>query len=103
MVAKIIALYKSPSDAEVFDEKFYDEHLPLAQQLPGLQLLEVSKVKSAPHGEAAYYLMEELYFDNLESCKSALSSAEGKAVEEHLKSFTGTEVTLMYAEVADKK
>ena len=102
MVAKLIALYKQPADAQAFDDKYFNEHIPLAQKMPGLQLIEISKVSGAPMGEPAYYLMAELYFDNIEAVKAGLSSPEGKAAGKNIMSFAGDLVTMMYAEVADK-
>lgn len=103
MVAKVIALYKHPADQKDFDEKYFNEHIPLAQKIPGLQLIEISKTNGAPSGDAAYYLMAELYFDDMDSCKAGMSSAEGKASSQNLMSFAKDIVTMMYAEVTDKK
>ncbi|MBX9569974.1 MAG: EthD family reductase [Candidatus Obscuribacterales bacterium] len=101
MTAKLIALYKPPADAKDFDSKYFDEHIPLAQKIPGLQLIEISKVTGAPTGDAPYYLMTELYFDNMEAVKAGLDSPEGRTAGKNLLSFAGDLVTMMYAEVAD--
>jgi len=102
MVAKLIALYKNPKDQKEFDAKFYNEQIPLVQKMPGLQLIECSQVNGAPEGEAAFYLMTEFYFDNMEAVKAGLASPEGQAARENLMSFAGDLVTLMFAEVTDK-
>lgn len=102
MVAKMIALYKQPADPAVFDDKYFNEHIPLAQKMPGLQLIEISRVSGAPMGEPAYYLMAELYFDSMDSVKAAMSSPEGKAAGKNIMSFAGDLVTMMFAEVRDK-
>lgn len=98
----MIALYKQPADSKEFDDKYYNEHLPLAQKMPGLQLIEISKVTGAPMGDPAYYLMAELYFDSIDAVKEAMKSPEGKAAGKNLMSFAGELVTMMYAEVSDK-
>lgn len=103
MVAKIIALYKQPPDAKAFDNKYYDEHIPLAQKIPGLQLIEISKVNGAPAGDPAYYMMAELYFDNLDAVKTGMASPEGLAARKNIESFAGGLVTMMFAEVQDQK
>lgn len=102
MVAKMIALYKQPADPKAFEEKYFNEHLPLAQKMPGLQLIEISKVSGAPMGEPAYYLMAELYFENMDAVKAGISSPEGKAAGKNIMSFAGDLVTMMFAEVKDK-
>lgn len=102
MVAKLIALYKKPSDVKSFDEMYFNEHMDVARKIPGLQLIEVSRVVGAPNGEPAFYLMTELYFENLEAVKAGMESAEGKEAVEHVMSFAGELVSTMYAEVAEK-
>lgn len=102
MVAKVIALYKHPADKKNFDQKYFDEHVPMAKEIPGLQLIEISKTNGAPSGDAAYYLMAELYFDDMDAVKAGMNSPEGKAVRKDLDSFAKDLVTLMYAEVTDK-
>lgn len=102
MVAKVIALYKKPQDLAAFENQYFNEHIPLAQQMPGLQLIEISKVTGAPTGEAAYHMMVELYFENLDAAHAAMKSPEGKAAGKNIMSFAGDLVSLMYAEVRDK-
>lgn len=101
MTAKLIALYKPPTNAKEFDSKYFDEHIPLVQKIPGLQLIEISKVKGAPSGDAAYHLMAELYFDNLDAVKAGLASPEGREATNNIMSFAGDLVTMMFAEVSD--
>lgn len=103
MVAKLIALYKKPADPAEFDKKYFGEHIPLAEKMPGLQLIELSKVNGAPMGEAPYYLMAELYFDNMDAVKNALSSPEGRAAGKNIMSFAGDLVSMMFAEVDGKE
>ncbi len=102
MVAKLIALYKNPKDPKAFDAKFHNDYIPLVQKVPGLQLIELSQVNGAPSGEAAFYLMTEFYFDNMEAVKAGLASPEGQAARDKLMSFAGDLVTLLFAEVNDK-
>ncbi len=99
MVAKLIALYKQPPDTTTFDQKYFGEHIPLAEKIPGIQLVEVSRVEGAPGGEPAYYLMAEFYFDNMEALQNGLRSTEGKAAGKSIMSFAGELVTMMFAEV----
>lgn len=102
MVAKLIALYKQPADPQAFDDKYFNEHIPLARQIPGLDLIEISKIDGAPAGEPSYYMMAELYFDDMEAVKAGMRSPEGKAAGKNIMSFAGDLVTMMFAEVADK-
>lgn len=102
MVAKVIALYKRPKDTAAFEDKYFNEHMPIAQKIPGLQLIEISRVCGAPEGEADYHMMVELYFDNMDAVKAGMESHEGKAARKHAESFAGDLLTLMFAEVGEK-
>lgn len=98
MVAKLIVLYNQPEDPKAFDEAYFGEHVLLAEKIPGLQLIEVSRVQGSPTGSPAYYMMAELYFEDLDAVKHGMESAEGKEAVQHVKSFAG-EPTMMFAEV----
>ncbi len=101
MVAKLIALYKQPAEPQAFDKTYFEQHIPLVKQIPGLQLVEVSKITGAPDAPPQFYLMAELYFDNMDAVKAGLESPEGKAAHEHAISFAGDLVTLLFAEVPE--
>ncbi|MBX9686532.1 MAG: EthD family reductase [Candidatus Obscuribacterales bacterium] len=103
MVAKIIALYKQPADPKAFDAKYFNEHVPIAKEIPGLQLLEISRVLGAPDGKPEYHLMVELYFESIDAAKAGLESPEGEAARKHAQSFAGDLLSLMFAEVDSKE
>jgi uncharacterized protein (TIGR02118 family) len=71
------------------------------KKIPGLRKLEVARITGAPIGEAEYYLVAEMYFDNQDAMQKSLSSPEGKATARDLASFAGTTVTMFYAEVQE--
>jgi uncharacterized protein (TIGR02118 family) len=102
MVAKMIALYKHPANQQAFNDKFYNEHIPLAHKMPGLQLVEISKACGAPVGVPAFYLMTEFYFNDMEAVKAGISSPEGQATLNNITSFAGELVHLLFAEVHEK-
>ncbi|HEX6988442.1 MAG TPA: EthD family reductase [Bacillota bacterium] len=98
-MVKLVALYRRPDDPAEFDRRYFNEHLPLANRMPGLRRVEVSRVVGAPAGEPAYYLMAELYFDDRAALDAAMTSAEGRAAAENLMSFAGQLVRFLIAEV----
>jgi len=101
-MVKLIALYKKPENTEEFDKRYFEGHVPLANQMPGLRRCEVSRVLGAPQGESEYYLMAELYFDDMDALKAAMSSPEGKAAAKDVMSFAKDIVQMMFAEVEEK-
>ena len=101
-MVKLIALYKKPENTEEFDKRYFEGHVPLANKMPGLRRVEVSRVVGAPAGEADYYLMAELYFDDMDALKAAMTSPEGKAAAKDVMTFAKDIVSMMFAEVEEK-
>ena len=80
-MVKLVALYKKPADVDAFEKHYTEIHAPLAQKMPGLRKLEVSRFTGSPGGEPKFYLMAEMYFDDKGAMFAALSSDEGKEVD----------------------
>jgi len=97
-MVKLIALYEKPADVEAFEEHYANVHLPLVEKIPDLRKTEVSRITAAPRGEAPYYLMYEMYFDDMEAYNRAMASEENKAAGKDLMSFARDIVTLMIAD-----
>lgn len=95
---KLIALYKRPADVEAFEQHYADVHLPLIEKIPGLRKTELSRITGAPRGEAPYYLMYEMYFDDMDAYNRAMMSDENKAAGKDLMSFAREIVTMMIAD-----
>jgi uncharacterized protein (TIGR02118 family) len=100
-MAKLIALYKHPENKEEFDHHYFNVHGPLTAKIPGLREMKVTKMTGSPMGgEAKYYLMCEMIYDDLESLQQGVRSPEGKASGKDLMGFAGNLVTLMIGEDA---
>ena len=97
---KMVALFKSPDAVEEFDRHYDEVHSPLMQKVPGLVRMEVTRNLQAFRGEAPYYLMAEMYFEDKESFDAAMASEENRAAGKDLMSFARELVTLLYGEVA---
>lgn len=97
--AKLVVLYSQPADPVTFDKAYFETHLPLARQMPGLHKVEVYRfTKNMMGGELPYYMMAELVFADMDSLKAALKSPEGKAAGENLMGFARDYVTMLGAE-----
>lgn len=86
-MVKLIAMYKTPSDAEAFDKHYNEVHMPLVAKIPGLIKSEVSKLKVLPGTETNFYMMTEMYYENMDSFNAAMGSPEGKASARDLMNF----------------
>ncbi len=95
---KLIALYKKPADVEAFEQHYANVHLKLVEKIPGIRKTEWTRITASPTGEAPYYMMYEMYFDNMDAYKAAMRSEENKAAGKDLMSFAKDIVTVMVAE-----
>lgn len=79
-MARMVVIYKNPKDPAAFDKHYFEVHVPLAKQLPGLRKYEVSKGSVvALAGAREPYLVGILYFESLAAIKEAFASECGKA------------------------
>ena len=97
-MVKLVALYKKPADVEAFERHYKEVHTPLVKNMPGLRKLEIVRFTGAPMGEAKFYLMALMDFDNKNAMMAALGSDEGKAAGKDVMSFAGDIVQMMFAE-----
>lgn len=100
-MVKLIAFYKQPKDKEAFDEHYYNVHVPITEKIPGLIEMKITKGTGSPMGgEAKYYLICEMYYENMETLNAGLRSPEGKASSKDVMSFAGDIVSFMIGEDA---
>ena len=97
-MVKLIALHQKPADVEAFEEHYANVHLPLLEKIPGLRKTELSRITGAPRGEAPFYMMYEMYFDDMDAYNRAMASEENKAAGRDLMSFARDIVIMMIAE-----
>ncbi len=100
-VAKLIVLYNVPeADQALFDQQYFETHVPLAQKMPGLRGMEICrKPKNMMGGPSPYYLIVTLIFDNRDALKAALGSPEGQEAGNNIMSFASNYITMLSSEV----
>ena len=98
-MVKLVALYKKPADVAAFEKHYAEVHTPLAKKMPGLRRMEVCRFTGAPGGEAKFYLMAEMYFEDKAAMTAALGSPEGKAAGKDVMSFAGDLIHMMFADI----
>ena len=86
-------------DEAAFEKHYTAIHAPLAKKMPGLRRMEVCRFTGSPGGDAKFYLMAEMYFDNKEALMAGLGSPEGKAAGKDVMSFAGDLIHMMFADV----
>jgi uncharacterized protein (TIGR02118 family) len=79
-MARMLVIYKTPKDVKAFDKHYWEVHIPLAKNLPGLKKYEVSQGPiSVVSGDKNTYLVATLYFDSMAAIKEAFASECGQA------------------------
>jgi uncharacterized protein (TIGR02118 family) len=97
---KVTVLYGHPTDTEVFEKYYKENHLSLAATMKGVAKLELTKFLSAPDGgQPASYRMAELYFTDAAQMQETLGSAEGQATVADLSNFATGGVTVIIGSV----
>ncbi len=97
-MVKLVALYTKPVDVDAFEQHYATVHIPLVEKIPGVRKTEWTRFLAAPGGAAPYYMMYEMYFDDMAAYQAALRSPENLAAGQDLLSFAKDLVTLMVAD-----
>ena len=95
---QLIALFRQPTDPQVFDHSYWETHAPLAKKIPGVISLDVSKTLPGKDGPAKYYQMSVLSFADKDAFKTAMRSAENAEAGANLMTFAKDLVEFYTAE-----
>jgi uncharacterized protein (TIGR02118 family) len=95
---KLVILFKPPETPAVFEQRWSEEFVPLAERLPGLRRVVVAHTHGGPAGPVDVYLIHELHFDDSAALARAMASPEGLAAGQCLVRLAGKNATLMFAE-----
>jgi uncharacterized protein (TIGR02118 family) len=95
---KLMLIFRRQGDTIKLEERWSHEFVPLADQMPGLRRIAVSRIKERPDGLIDLHMVHELFFDDLEGLRSAMASPEGQAAGRALMSFASERVSLYFAE-----
>lgn len=72
-------IYKTPKDIEFFERHYFDVHIPLAKQLPGLIKYEINGepiISTTGHSDT--FRIANLYFESMEAIMNAFKSEIGQ-------------------------
>jgi uncharacterized protein (TIGR02118 family) len=79
-MAQMIVIYKTPKNPAAFDRHYFEVHIPLARQLPGLRKLETNRGPIISlHGASDVHLVTTLHFDSLSDVNAAFMTECGRA------------------------
>jgi len=100
--AKLIVMYPIPTDIEVFEQRYADEHVPMAiEKLEGKTRFVASKITSClSKDHAPYHRIAEVYFPSMAVLESCLKSPGGQETAAHaFEISTGGDPLLLISEV----
>jgi uncharacterized protein (TIGR02118 family) len=96
-MARLVVLYGTPKDPGAFDKYYFETHVPIAKQIPGLRKYEVSRGAIAtPAGPAKLHLIATLHFDDMKAVRSAFASPQGQAAAADVAKFATGGVEMMF-------
>lgn len=98
MPAKILVLFGKPTDPQLFDKQYWEEHVPMAKKMPGLKKFTVHKIVPPPGRDPPYYQIVEMEFDNMDALKRATKSPESQESTKHASKIATGGMTFLYAE-----
>lgn len=99
---KFVAIYRTPEEPAGFDKQYFETHVPLVTQTPGLVRTELARVTRMMVGEPAQYLIAEMYFESAESMKAGFKSEAWRASGVNLREWGGMDlVTMFTAQIVD--
>jgi uncharacterized protein (TIGR02118 family) len=95
-MAKLLVMYKTPTDPAAFDAYYYGTHVPIAKRIPGLRKYEVSAGPvGTPAGPSAFHLLATLTFDTPADIAAAFASPEGQAAAADVANFAQAGVEML--------
>lgn len=97
---KVTVLYDHPQDEDSFETYFKGHHLPMAQTMPGVSRIEITKFQSsADGGKPQYYRMSEIFFTSKNAMEETMGSPEGQATIDDMHTFAPTGVKVILGNI----
>lgn len=103
---KLVVLWNLPSgmNGSMFDELYFNHHVPLAKRIPGLRRYVTTKFIPTPNGTApAYYRMAELYYDDEESLAIGRASDVSRRARRQIENWRWRDVRYLVGEATDQE
>jgi len=102
-MADVLVLYGQPDDPAAFDDYYANIHTPIAQKMPHLKELRISKGEVTVVGsERSFYLVARLTFASMADLRASMASPEGKATANDVPNFATGGIELLIIDTEDK-
>jgi uncharacterized protein (TIGR02118 family) len=101
-MVRILALHNQPVDTSTYEGYYRDVHMPLVQRIPGVRNIRFGCVlQAADGGPPPYYLVSDVYFDDMAALQKALASPEMAEAFADVPNFATGGATIMFCECED--
>ena len=100
--AKLIVMYPTPTDIDLFEKRYADEHVPMAvEKLAGKTRFVASKISSCiGKDKAPFHRIAEVYFPSMQALEACLNSPGGQETAAHaFEISSGGDPVLLISEV----
>ena len=98
--AKLIVIYPQPTDLQVFEKAYQEEHVPLAiEKLRGITKIVATRTTVSPQGVPPYYRIAEVHFPSMRALEECAASEGGQeTLANAMKISSGGPPVIMIAE-----
>jgi uncharacterized protein (TIGR02118 family) len=97
-VHKLILVFRKPDELDHFEVFWSERFVGLAERMPGIKRVTVSRVYGSPRGDTDLHLVHEFFFEDADALMKAITSPEGQAAGNALMAFAGGSVDVAFAE-----
>ncbi len=89
-MARLLVLWDTPRDPELFERYYREVHIPLVKQLPGIRRYTLSRGTAPLRGGDPYHRIAEVDFADLAALRQAFASPEGQAAAADVNTLSST-------------
>ena len=101
-MTQLLITYNQPADVGAFDAYYFETHVPIFAQTPGIRSVAFSQGPiTALAGTNNTYLIAEVTLDSMDDLNTALASASAQAALADLPHFAGAGVTIVAFDTRD--
>jgi uncharacterized protein (TIGR02118 family) len=81
---KLVVIYPQPTNVDVFEKVYQEEHVPLAvAKLGGKTKIVATRILGSPQGTPRFYRVAEVYFPSLQALEACAASEGGREALAH--------------------
>src|SRR5215216_6595908 len=95
-MAQLLIMYNQPVDPAAFDAYYFENHVPIFAQTPGIRSITYNKGPiNVLAGTSNVYLIAEVTFDSMSDLQAGLASGPSQAAAADLPNFATGGVTIL--------